>query len=59
MKDEISLLNCEKLEDVNLVIDDYISYYNNKRRQWTLCKMTPNQYDQYRRSGKLLKKRVS
>ena len=33
MKDEIDLSNCNTIEDVKKVIDDYIDYYNNDRYQ--------------------------
>lgn len=44
MKDEIDLSECETFEEVKLVIDDYMDYYNNHRYQWTLKKLTPVQY---------------
>ena len=47
MKDEIDLSECETLEDVIKVIDDYIDYYNNERYQWGLAKLSPSEYYRY------------
>ncbi|NRZ95928.1 IS3 family transposase [Clostridium tetanomorphum] len=44
MKDEIDLKSCQTYEEVSLLIDDYMSYYNQDRYQWNLKKMTPEQY---------------
>lgn len=44
MKDEINYKCCSSLEELQLVIDDYIDYYNNDRCQWNLKKLTPVQY---------------
>ena len=44
MKDEINYKCCSTLEELQLVIDDYIDYYNNDRCQWNLKKLTPVQY---------------
>ncbi len=51
MKDEIDLSNCNTLEDVKKVIDDYIDYYNNDRYQWDLAKLSPSEYYQYKITG--------
>lgn len=44
MKDHImqKLAECATFEDVQVVIDDYIDYYNNRRYQWDLAKLSPN-----------------
>lgn len=34
MKDKINYKSCSSLEELQLVIDDYIYYYNNDRCQW-------------------------
>lgn len=47
MKDEIDLSNCNTIEDVKKVIDDYIDYYNNDRYQWNLAKLSPSEYYKY------------
>lgn len=44
MKDDIDLSNCKNLKDVEIVIKNYIFYYNNHRFQWNKKKMTPVQY---------------
>ena len=44
MKDETNLKSCQTYEEVSVLIDDYISYYNQDRYQWSLKKMTPEQY---------------
>jgi transposase InsO family protein len=51
MKDEVNLKKCLKLDDVQLLIDDYMEYYNNERYQWGLEKLSPNQYAEYQRTG--------
>ncbi len=44
MKDEIELKTCKTFEDVKIMIENYINYYNNERCQWNLKKMTPAKY---------------
>ena len=44
LKDDIDLSNCKNLKDVEIVIKNYILYYNNNRFQWNKKKMTPVQY---------------
>lgn len=44
MKDEIDFKHCESYEQLNIIIDNYMNYYNNFRFQWTLKKLTPVQY---------------
>ena len=53
MKDQVSdkLKSCKTLKDIEIVIDDYIDYYNNERYQWKLAKLAPNQYAQYLETG--------
>jgi len=47
MKDEINLEECETFKELKVMIDNYIDFYNNKRYQWNLKKMTPVQYRNY------------
>ncbi len=47
LKDEIQLKGLKKFEQVVSVIDDYIYYYNNERRQWSKNKMTPIEYRKF------------
>lgn len=44
MKDEIDLRSCTNFEDLELLIHNYINYYNNYRYQWGLKKLAPVQY---------------
>lgn len=43
-KDEVDCKNCKTFEELQKLTREYISYYNNKRRQWDLKKMTPVGY---------------
>ena len=36
MKDEIDYKSCETIEELKILIDDYMDYYNNERCQWNL-----------------------
>ena len=53
MKDYIreSLKKATTFEEVNKIIDDYIDYYNNKRYQWELAKLSPNEFYNFFVSG--------
>ena len=44
MKDEIDYKSCRTIEELKILIDDYMDYYNNDRCQWNLKKLTPVQY---------------
>ena len=54
MKDRIKdkLAACTNFNDVLAVIDDYMDYYNNRRYQWHLAKLSPNEYYQFVTTGK-------
>lgn len=43
MKDEVDYKECKTFEELRKTITEYMYYYNNKRHQWTLKKMTPVQ----------------
>ena len=49
MKDHIGdrIQECTTYEEVAVVIDDWMDYYNNDRYQWGLAKLSPNEYYQY------------
>lgn len=47
MKDEIDLSQCTNFEEVKVIIDDWIDYYNTDRYQWQLARLSPNEYYQY------------
>lgn len=53
MKDHIKpkLAVCTSFSDVEAVVDEYISYYNNDRYQWDLAKLSPNEYYQFCTTG--------
>ena len=44
MKDEIDYKKCKTFEEMNLLLEQYMKYYNNERSQWGLKKMTPVEY---------------
>jgi putative transposase len=44
MKDEIDFKSCKTFEELQILIDNYMDYYNNYRYQWGLKKLTPVQY---------------
>lgn len=51
MKDEIDISHCNTNEEVKIVIDDWVDYYNNDRYQWELARLSPNEYYEYLITG--------
>lgn len=52
MKDDLDNLgDVNTFASLQAVIDDYMDYYNNERYQWTLAKLSPNQYEQFFKTG--------
>lgn len=51
MKDEIDLSGCKTPEDVRIVIDDYMDYYNNDRYQEHLGGLSPNEFANFLKTG--------
>jgi len=53
MKDHIKdrVKSCSTYDEVRLVVDDYIDYYNNDGYQWELLKLSPAEYYQYLITG--------
>lgn len=53
MKDEIKdkIKACHSFQEVKVIIDDWIDYYNNDRPKWELNKLTPREYAEYLRTG--------
>ena len=51
LKDEVEYKECKTLEEIRDKIDIYIYYYNTRRYQWGLNKMTPNEFRQYLQSS--------
>lgn len=44
MKDEVNFSDCQTIEEVRMRVKKYISFYNSERYQWTLKKMTPDEF---------------
>lgn len=44
MKDELAFKDCQSIEELRKRVHQYIEFYNTYRYQWTLKKMTPEQY---------------
>jgi putative transposase len=44
MKDEMEFKDCQSIEELRKRIHNYIEFYNSYRYQWTLNKMTPEEY---------------
>jgi Transposase and inactivated derivatives len=43
LKDDVDIKACRTFEEVKILVENYIDYYNNERCQWGLNKMTPAQ----------------
>ena len=43
-KDDVDCKDCKTFEDLDLAVEEYMEYYNNRRHQWDLKKMTPVAY---------------
>jgi putative transposase len=44
LKDDVDYKSCKTFEELRLLIENYIKYYNNERAQWDRNKMTPVEY---------------
>jgi len=44
LKDDVDYKDCKTFEELYSLIEEYMEYYNNGRRQWELKKMTPVEY---------------
>lgn len=53
MKDHIKkkLASSTTYDEIQTIVDDYIDYYNNRRYQWHLAKLSPNEYYQFITTG--------
>lgn len=52
MKDDLPDLGAyDTFFEIQVLIDDYMDYYNNERYQWDLAKLSPNEYEVYVRTG--------
>jgi transposase InsO family protein len=43
-KDEVDYRSCKTFEELKIMVDEYMEYYNNQRHQWNIQKMTPVEY---------------
>ncbi len=43
-KDDVDFKSCKTFEELDLLVNEYMQYYNNERYQWNLKKMTPVEY---------------
>ena len=44
LKDDVDYKNCKTFEELRLLIEEYVKYYNHERYQWERKKMTPVAY---------------
>lgn len=53
MKDVIKdkLASATEYSEVKAIVDDYMDYYNSKRYQWNLAKLSPNEYYKFVTTG--------
>lgn len=53
MKDHIKerLNSCTEYSQVQLIVDDYIDYYNRERYQWQLAKLSPDEFYEFIKTG--------
>lgn len=53
MKDEIRdrLKQCSSFEEIKALLDEQIDYYNTRRYQWKLAKLSPDEFYQYWKTG--------
>lgn len=49
VKEKLSV--CTAYDEVKSIVDDYIDYYNNRRYQWHLAKLSPNEFYLFCRTG--------
>ena len=45
------LAECTEFAEVQVIIDDYMDYYNNRRYQWHLAKLSPNEFYKFVTTG--------
>ena len=53
MKDEIGarIKEARSFEEVHIIVDDWMDYYNKDRYQWQLAKLSPDEYYRYLTTG--------
>lgn len=47
LKDELNYRSCRSFEELSSKVDEYMTYYNYERKQWTRNKMTPVDYREH------------
>lgn len=48
---KLKLETCIEYAEVQAIVDDYMDYYNNRRYQWHLAKLSPNEYYNFVTTG--------
>ncbi len=43
-KDEVDYQEAQNLLELKKIVDEYMEHYNSTRKQWSLKKMTPEQF---------------
>lgn len=51
LKDELDYQSCTSFKELRLAVDEYMTYYNYERKQWTKNRMTPVEYRKHLLSG--------
>jgi len=51
MKDEIHIMPSDSHQDITRKVNDWMDYYNSERYQWSLAKLSPNEFYQYVTTG--------
>ena len=53
MKDEIDpkIKECSTFEEINVIITDWMCYYNKDRYVWDLARLSPDEYYKYYTTG--------
>ena len=53
MKDDIGarIKEARSFEEVHIIVDDWMDYYNKDRYQWQLAKLSPDEYYRYLTTG--------
>ena len=61
MKDLVKdkLTAATEFHEVKAIVEDYMDYYNNDKYQWSLCKLSPNEYYQFITTGEYPLKCIS
>lgn len=44
LKDDVDYKSCKTFEELKVLVENYIHYYNRERSQWDKNKMTPVEY---------------